>query len=158
MYNACDFIHNAVLEVTQLTLEAIREQLTELNFNAENIRMITVEAMDDALLESCTTKEDESFYNSYMNVIYQKGERYVLGYRCNEEKIIDQAIIKIGDKYFDPTEQSKGDFKPYQFAFLTEFKVFDMMKNAKSNKDFPPDVDFLFTRAKHYKNIINKAK
>ena len=62
MYNACDFIHNAVLEVTQLTLEAIREQLTELNFNAENIRMITVEAMDDALLESCTTKEDESFF------------------------------------------------------------------------------------------------
>ena len=143
--------------MTQLTLEAIRQQLTELKFNPDNIRIVTVNAMDEDVLETCTTKEDESFYNSYMNVIYGKGERYVLGYRC-EDPLVDQAIIKKGDQYFDPTLQANSDFKPYQYAVLTEFKVFDMMKHAKSNKDFPPDVDYLFSKSKHFKNIINTAK
>ncbi|EHA1081715.1 hypothetical protein ACPV30_06100 [Photobacterium damselae] len=143
--------------MTQLSLEAIRQQLTERHFHADKVKIVTVEAMEPADLESCTTVENETFYNSYMNVIYGKGDRYVLGYRCNEAEIIDQAIIRKGDKYYDPTLQANSDnFEPYQFALLTEFQVFDMMKNAKSNKDFPPDVDFLFARAKYYKNIINK--
>lgn len=79
--------------MTQLSLEAIRQQLTERHFHADKVKIVTVEAMDPADLESCTTVENETFYNSYMNVIYGKGDRYVLGYRCNEAEIIDQAII-----------------------------------------------------------------
>ena len=141
--------------MTQLTLEAAHKELAALNLKPENMRFVTVNAMDEELLESCTTTEDESFYNSYMNVIFTKGDRYVLGYRCeNEGEVVDHAIIKRGDEYFDPTLQIKGDFKPYRYAILTEFKVFDVMRHAKSNKDFPPDVDFLRARAKHYKNVI----
>ncbi|MEH6453950.1 MAG: hypothetical protein V7782_13025 [Psychromonas sp.] len=143
--------------MTQLTLEAIQQQLTELNFKAENIKIITVQAMDEAALAACTSKENQSFYNSYMNVIYRHGERYVLGYRCDGE-LVDHAIIKKGELYFDPTSQANADFKPYQYAVLTEFKIFDMMKHAKSNKDFPPDVEFLFTKKKYFKNIIDSEK
>ncbi|KJF95236.1 hypothetical protein [Photobacterium leiognathi] len=141
--------------MTQLSLEAIHQQLNERNFIAEKVRIVTVEAMDPEVLATCTTTEDETFYNSYMNVIYCKGERYVLGYRCNEETIVDQAIIFKDGKYYDPTLQANSEsFEPYQYAVLAEFKVFDMMKHAKTNKDFPPDVDYLFTKKKHFKNVI----
>ncbi|PKH02910.1 hypothetical protein CXF72_08945 [Psychromonas sp. MB-3u-54] len=143
--------------MTELNLTAIRKQLTALNFNADKIKIITVSAMDQAALKNCTSKEDESFYNSYMNVIYRRGERYVLGYRC-EDPLVEHAIIKMGDLYFDPTQQANSEFTPYQFAVLTEFKIFDMMKRAKTNKDFPPDVDYLLTKKKHFKNIINSEK
>jgi hypothetical protein len=142
-----------VFIVTELTLTAIHKQLTALNFNADKIRIITVSAMDEEALKSCTSKENESFYNSYMNVIYRRGERYVLGYRC-EDPLLEHAIIKKGDLYFDPTLQANGEFTSYQFAVLTEFKIFDMMKHAKTNKEFPPDVDYLLTKAKHFKNIL----
>ncbi|WP_064608997.1 hypothetical protein [Photobacterium sp. J15] len=143
--------------MTQVNLDEVRRQLTELNYKADKIRIVTVSPMDEALLETCTTTENECFYNSYMNVIYGKGERYVLGYRC-EEPIIDHAIIRKGDQYFDPTLQAEGDFEPYQYAILTEFTVFDMMKHAKSNKDFPPDVDYLLSKASKFKNVINVEK
>lgn len=136
-----------------LTTEQIQQQLTDLNYIAENVRLVTVNAMPADDLADCTTKEGESFYNSYMNVIYKKAERYVLGYVC-QDPLIDQAIIKIGEQYFDPTKQANEDFQPYQFAILTEFKIFDMMKHAKKNKDFPPDIDFLISKKKHFKNII----
>ncbi|MCP4326784.1 MAG: hypothetical protein GY951_08145 [Psychromonas sp.] len=139
--------------MSALNLEQIQQQLTELNYNAENIRIVTVNAMTNEQLDGCTTKEGESFYNSYMNVVYKKAERYVLGYIC-QDPLLDQAIVKIGDQYFDPTKQANEDFQPYQFAILTEFKIFDMMKHAKKNKDFPPDIDFLLTKKKHFKNII----
>lgn len=140
--------------MTALSLELIQQQLTDLNYNAGNIRIVTVNAMPTDALEACTTKEGESFFNSYMNVVYKKAERYVLGYIC-QNPLLDQAIVKIGDQYFDPTKQANEDFQPYQFAVLTEFKIFDMMKHAKKNKDFPPDVDYLLTKKKHFKNIIN---
>jgi len=140
--------------VTALSLELIQQQLTDLNYNASNIRIVTVNAMPTDMLESCTTKEGESFFNSYMNVVYKKAERYVLGYIC-QDPLLDQAIVKIGEQYFDPTKQANEDFQPYQYAILTEFKIFDMMKHAKKNKDFPPDVDYLFSKKKHFKNIIN---
>ncbi len=140
--------------MSALNLEQIQQQLTDLNYIADNIRIVTVNAMSDELLAGCTTKEDESFYNSYMNVVYKKAERYVLGYIC-QDPLLDQAIVKIGDQYFDPTKQANENFQPYQFAVLTEFKIFDMMKHAKKNKDFPPDIDFLLTKKKHFKNIIN---
>jgi len=143
--------------VTQVNLDEIRRQLTELNYKADNIRIVTVSAMDDALLESCTKTENECFYNSYMNVIYGKGERYVLGYRC-EDPIVDHAIIRKGDNYYDPTLQAKGNFTSYQYAILTEFTVFDMMKHAKTNKDFPPDVDYILSKANKFKNIIDVEK
>lgn len=146
-----------VYQVTKLTPLAIRKQLTALNFNADKIKIITVSLMDEAALKNCTSKENEGFYNSYMNVVYRRGERYVLGYRC-EDPLIEHAIIKIGDLYFDPTEQANGEFVPYQFAVLTEFKIFDMMKHAKTNKEFPPDVDYLLSKEKHFKNIINSEK
>lgn len=137
-----------------LNLEIIKQQLNDLNFIADNIRIVTVHAMDEDALENCTTKEGESFYNSYMNVIYKKAERYVLGYIC-QTPLVDQAIVKIGDRYFDPTRQANEDFQPYQFAILTEFKIFDMMKHAKKNKDFPPDIDYLIMKKKHFKNVID---
>lgn len=140
--------------MTAFNLEVIHQQLTDLNFIADNIRIVTVNAMDNEALDGCTTKEGESFYNSYMNVIYKKAERYVLGYVC-QTPLIDQAIVKIGEQYFDPTKQANEDFQPYQFAVLTEFKIFDMMKHAKKNKDFPPDIDYLLTQKKHFKNIIS---
>lgn len=140
--------------MTALSLDIIQQQLTDLNFIANNIRIVTVSAMPDELLKSCTTKAQESFYNSYMNVVYKKAERYVLGYVC-QTPLVDQAIVKIGEQYFDPTQQANEDFQPYQFAVLTEFKIFDMMKHAKKNKDFPPDIDYLLTQKKHFKNIIN---
>jgi hypothetical protein len=140
--------------VNTLNIEMIHQQLTDLNFIAEKIRFVTVNAMPQEQLEKCTTKAGESFYNSYMNVIYKHGERYVLGYVC-QDPLLDQAILKIGDQYFDPTMQANEDFQPYQFAVLTEFTIFDMMKHAKKNKDFPPDVDFLISQKKHFKNIIN---
>lgn len=139
--------------MTELTIDEIHQQLRDLNLKAENIRIVTVNAMADDALAACTSKAEESFYNSYMNVIFHHGERYVLGYRC-ENPLQEHAIIKIGEQYFDPTLQANGDFKPYQYALLTEFKIFAMMKNAKANKDFPPDVDFLFSKKKHFKNII----
>jgi len=144
--------------VTEVNLDEVRRQLTELNYKADNIRIVTVSAMDEELLESCTAKEGECFYNSYMNVIYGKGERYVLGYRCEDPIIVDHAIIRKGDSYFDPTLQAEGDFTSYQYAVLTEFTVFDMMKHAKSNKDFPPDVDYLLSKANKFKNIIDVQK
>ncbi|GAL03254.1 hypothetical protein ACFFLZ_01235 [Photobacterium aphoticum] len=140
--------------MTEVNLDDVRRQLNALNFIADKMRIVTVSAMDEDALESCTKVEGECFYNSYMNVIYGKGERYVLGYRC-EETVIDHAIIRKGDKYYDPTLQAAGDFKEYQYAILTEFKVFDMMTHAKSNKDFPPDVDYLLTKANKFKNVIN---
>ena len=140
--------------MSTLNLEQIQQQLTDLNYIAENIRIVTVNAMPKDKLAACTTKECESFYNSYMNVIYKKAERYVLGYIC-QTPLLDQAIVKIGDQYFDPTKQAHEDFQPYQFAILTEFKIFDMMKHAKKNKDFPPDIDFLLSKKKHFKNIIS---
>lgn len=139
--------------MTALSLENIQQQLTDLNYIASNIRLVTVNAMSEDALESCTKTAGESFYNSYMNVIYKKAERYVLGYVC-QDPLLDQAIIKIGDQYFDPTKQANEAFEPYQFAILTEFKIFDMMKHAKKNKDFPPDVDYLLTKKKHFKNIM----
>lgn len=146
-----------VFNVTDLRLAAIHKQLTALNFNADKIKIVTVNAMPEDALLKCTTKENESFYNSYMNVIYHHGDRYVLGYRC-EEPLVEHAIIKKGDLYFDPTLQAHSDFLPYQYALLTEFKIFDMIKHAKSNKEFPPDVDYLFAKKKHFKNIINSEK
>lgn len=143
--------------MTQVNLDEVRRQLTELNYKADSIRIVTVSAMDEDLLESCTTTENECFYNSYMNVIYGKGERYVLGYRC-EDPIVDHAIIRKGDKYYDPTLQAEGGFTSYQYAVLTEFTVFDMMKHAKSNKDFPPDVDYVLSKANKFKNIIDVDK
>jgi len=140
--------------VNTLPPESIQQQLTALNFVANNIRLVTVNAMPADALEKCTTAEGESFFNSYMNVIYKKAERYVLGYVC-QDPLLDQAIVKIGEQYFDPTKQANEDFQPYQFAVLTEFTIFDMMKHAKKNKDFPPDVDYLFTKKKHFKNIIS---
>jgi len=154
VYNVGDFNNYTVSTLTQLTIEAIHQQLTELNFKADNIKIVTVQAMDEKPLTACTSKENESFYNSYMNVIYRHGERYVLGYRC-DNPLVDQAIIKKGDLYFDPTAQVNTDFEPYQYAILTEFKIFDMIKHAKANKDFPPDIEFLFSKKKHFKNIIN---
>jgi len=141
--------------VTALSLDLIQQQLTDLNYHANNVRIVTVNAMTDEALQSCTTKEGESFFNSYMNVIYKKAERYVLGYIC-QDPLLDKAIVKIGDQYFDPTMQANEDFQPYQFAVLAEFKIFDMMKHAKKNKDFPPDVDYFLTLKKHYKNIIKQ--
>ncbi|GLS91895.1 hypothetical protein GCM10007916_29650 [Psychromonas marina] len=140
--------------MTALNLEIIKQQLNDLNFIADNIRIVTVNAMTDDALESCTTKEGESFFNSYMNVVYKKADRYVLGYIC-QDPLLDQAIVKIGEQYFDPTKQANEDFQPYQFAILTEFKIFDMMKHAKKNKDFPPDIDYLVSKKKHFKNVIN---
>ena len=139
--------------MTEQTIESIQQQLSELNLKPENIRIVTVNALPSDALEKCSSKPEQSFYNSYMNVIYHHGERYVLGYRC-EDTLIEHAIIKKGDLYFDPTLQANGDFKPYQYAVLTEFKTFEMMKKAKANKDFPPDIDFLFAKKKHFKNII----
>ncbi|WP_036829921.1 hypothetical protein, partial [Photobacterium sanctipauli] len=141
----------------EVNLDDVRRQLTELSFKADKMRIVTVEAMDEEALEACTKAEGECFYNSYMNVVYGKGERYVLGYRC-EETVIDHAIIRKGDKYYDPTLQAEGDFKPYQYAILTEFQVFDMMTHAKSNKDFPPDVDYLLKKANKFKNVIDVEK
>ncbi|KLV04203.1 hypothetical protein ABT56_16495 [Photobacterium aquae] len=143
--------------MTEVNQESVHQQLTALNYKADKMRFVTVEAMDEEMLESCTATEGECFYNSYMNVIYGKGERYVLGYRC-EETIIDHAIIRKGDKYYDPTLQAQGDFQPYQYAVLTEFTVFDMMKHAKSNKDFPPDVDYILSKASKFKNVIDVEK
>ncbi|WP_240435602.1 hypothetical protein [Photobacterium salinisoli] len=140
-------------KVSNLSIESIQQQLSDLGFRPEGIRIVTVSAMTPELLETCTTQENECFYNSYMNVIYGKGERYVLGFRC-EDPIVDHAIIRSGDMYFDPTLQANGDFTSYQFAILTEFTVFDMMLHAKSNKDFPPDVDYLFSKASKFKNVI----
>lgn len=137
-----------------LNLEIIQQKLTDLNFIANNIRIVTVNAMPREAFEICTSKEGESFFNSYMNVVYKKAERYVLGYIC-QDPLLDQAIIKIGDQYFDPTKQANEDFQPYQFAVLTEFKIFDMMKHAKKNKDFPPDINYLISKKKNFKNIIN---
>lgn len=142
--------------MTELTIESnVQQQLRELNLKAENIRIVTVNAMPADALEKCSCKAEQSFYNSYINVIYHHGERYVLGYRC-EKRLIEHAIIKKGTQYFDPTLQANSDFKPYQYAVLTEFKTFDVMKKAKANKDFPPDIDFLFARKKHFKNIISE--
>ncbi|WP_261396791.1 hypothetical protein [Photobacterium rosenbergii] len=142
-------------EVTEVNLDNVRQQLTALNLKADKMRFVTVSAMDEETLESCTTTEGECFYNSYMNVIYGKGDRYVLGYRCDEE-VVDHAIIRKGDKYYDPTLQAEeGDFKEYQYAVMTEFTVFDMMKHAKSNKDFPPDIDYIFSKAGKFKNVID---
>jgi hypothetical protein len=140
--------------VNTLNLEIIHQQLTDLNFIADKIRLVTVNAMPAEKLNKCTAKAGESFYNSYMNVIYKHAERYVLGYIC-QDPLLDQAIIKIGEQYFDPTRQNNEDFQPYQFAVLTEFTIFDMMKHAKKNNDFPPDVDFLISKKKHFKNIID---
>lgn len=148
-----DFLNDPVFRMTQLTMTDIEQQLSDLNLKPENIRIVTVNALPKEALEKCTCKAEQSFYNSYMNVIFHHGERYVLGYRC-ENRLLEHAIIKKGDQYFDPTLQANSDFKPYQFAILTEFKIFDMMKKAKANKDFPPDIDFLFAKKKHYKNII----
>ncbi|PKF63325.1 hypothetical protein CW745_00265 [Psychromonas sp. psych-6C06] len=139
--------------MTALNLEIIKQQLTDLNFIADNIRLVTVNEMPVELLENCTKTEGESFYNSYMNVVYKKADRYVLGYVC-QDPLLDQAIIRIGDHYYDPTKQANEDFKPYQFAVLTEFTTFDMMKHAKKNKDFPPDIDYLISKKKHFKNVI----
>ena len=139
--------------MTATTIETIQQQLRELSLRPENIRIVMVNAMPANALEKCSSKAEQSFYNSYMNVIYHHGERYVLGYRC-EDPLIEHAIIKKGELYFDPTLQANSDFKPYQYAVLTEFTIFDMMKKAKANKDFPPDIDFLFTQKKHFKNII----
>ncbi|WP_413701476.1 hypothetical protein ACLKMH_07590 [Psychromonas sp. KJ10-10] len=136
-----------------LEIEAIHQQLTDLNFIADKIRLVTVHAMPAEELSKCTTTPNESFYNSYMNVIYKHAQRYVLGYIC-QDPLLDQAIIKIGEQYFDPTKQANENFQPYQFAILTEFTIFDMMKHAKKNKDFPPDIDYLFSQKKHFKNII----
>ncbi|MEJ2766148.1 hypothetical protein VV869_19540 [Photobacterium sp. MCCC 1A19761] len=143
--------------MTDVNLDEVRRQLTELNFKADKIRIVTVSAMDEATLETCTTTVNECFYNSYMNVIYGKGDRYVLGYRC-EDPIVDHAIIRKGEQYFDPTLQANGDFVSYQYAILTEFTVFDMMKHAKTNKDFPPDVDYLLSKAGKFKNVIDVDK
>lgn len=143
--------------MNEVNLDDVRHQLAALNFKADKMRIVTVSAMDADLLESCTTTAGECFYNSYMNVIYGKGDRYVLGYRC-EEAVIDHAIIRKGDKYYDPTLQSEGEFSEYQFAVLTEFTVFDMMKHAKSNKDFPPDVDYVLSKADKFKNVIDVDK
>lgn len=139
--------------MTELTIDAIHQQLNNLNLNPDNIRIVTVNAMPADALAKCTCQADESFYNSYMNVIYGRGERYVLGYCC-QDPLLEHAIIRQGDLYFDPTRQANSEFTPYQYAVLTEFKLFDMMKHAKSNKDFPPDIDFLFSKKKHFKNII----
>ncbi|WP_249199428.1 hypothetical protein [Photobacterium sp. GJ3] len=109
--------------------------------------------MTQEQLDACTTQENECFYNSYMNVIYGKGDRYVLGFRC-EDPVIDHALIRLGDQYFDPTLQAAGKFIPYTFAILTEFTVFDMMRHAKSNKDFPPDVDYIQSKKSKFKNVI----
>lgn len=140
--------------MTAPNLENIQKQLTDLKFNAQNIRIVTVSKMPDEALQNSTSKEDECFYNSYMNVIFRHGERYVLGYRC-EMPLVDHAIIRKGDFYFDPTLQANADFESYQFAVLAEFKVFDVMKHAKSNHDLPPDVDYLRTKTKHFKNILS---
>ncbi|GAB6263984.1 hypothetical protein PSSHI_42280 [Photobacterium sp. R1] len=146
-------ISNSEYKVTNLPLEIIQRQLNDLGFRPENMRFVTVSAMSPEQLEACTAQQDECFYNSYMNVIYGKGERYILGFRC-EDPIVDHAIIRVGDQYFDPTLQANGNFEPYQFAVLTEFTVFDMMKHAKSNKDFPPDLDYLLSKKSKFKNII----
>lgn len=143
--------------MTGVNLDEVRRQLTALNYKADKIRIVTVSAMDEAALESCTATEGECFYNSYMNVIYGKGDRYVLGYRC-EDPIVDHAIIRKGDQYFDPTLQANSEFSSYQYAILTEFTVFDMMKHTKSNKDFPPDVDYLLSKAGKFKNVIDTEK
>ncbi|WP_428468239.1 hypothetical protein [Photobacterium minamisatsumaniensis] len=148
---------SGTFEVTEVNLDDIRRQLTDLNYKADKMRIVTVEAMDDEMLESSTKAEGECFYNSYMNVIYGRGERYVLGYRC-EEKVIDHAIIRKGDKYYDPTLQVEGNFTSYQYAILTEFTVFDMMTHAKSNKDFPPDIAYLLKKANKFKNVIDTDK
>ena len=72
--------------MTELTIEAIQQQLSELKLKPDNIRIVTVHALPADALEKCSSKADESFYNSYMNVIYHHGERYVLGYRCDIEE------------------------------------------------------------------------
>lgn len=140
--------------MSTLEIETIHQQLTDLNYVADKIRLVTVHAMPEDKLIKCTTTLNESFYNSYMNVIYKHAQRYVLGYIC-QDPLLDHAIIKIGDQYFDPTKQANENFQSYQFAVLTEFTIFDMMKHAKKNKDFPPDIDYLFSQKKHFKNIIN---
>jgi hypothetical protein len=141
--------------VSTIDIAVIHQQLTDLNFIADKIRIVTVNEMPEDKLATCTSTNEESFYNSYMNVVYKHAQRYVLGYIC-QVPLLDQAIIKIGDQYFDPTRQANEDFQPYQFAVLTEFTIFDMMKHAKKNKDFPPDVDYLLSRQKHFKNIIRQ--
>ncbi len=137
-----------------MTEQEFRQKLTELGFHGQKMRVVRVEPMSAELLEASTTNEGECFYNSYMNVIYGKGERYVLGYR-NEETPVDHAIIRIGDQYFDPTLQAElPEFSGYDYAILTEFTVFDMMTHAKSNKDFPPDVAYLMKKKSKFKNVI----
>jgi hypothetical protein len=129
--------------------------LTAQHCHPENMRWVKVEVLPDDVLDSCTKTENESFFNSYMNVIYQRGDRYVLGFRCDESQVIDCAIIRRDGRYFDPTAQANEvDFKPYDFAILTEFSVFDVMRKTKSNKDFPPDVDYLRSHLKQYKNVL----
>ncbi|QUJ70311.1 hypothetical protein KDD30_19535 (plasmid) [Photobacterium sp. GJ3] len=139
--------------MTELPNESIQKQLRDLGYRPENMRIVTVSAMTQEQLDACTTQENECFYNSYMNVIYGKGDRYVLGFRC-EDPVIDHALIRLGDQYFDPTLQAAGKFIPYTFAILTEFTVFDMMRHAKSNKDFPPDVDYIQSKKSKFKNVI----
>nr|WP_087026486.1 hypothetical protein [Thaumasiovibrio subtropicus] len=125
-----------------------------MGFVGDKMRIVRVEALSAEELEACTAKEGECFYNSYMNVIYGQGERYVLGFR-GEMPPVDHAIIRKGERYFDPTLQIEDDaFSGYDFAILTEFTVFDMMKHAKSNKDFPPDLDYLKRKKKQFKNVI----
>ncbi len=134
--------------------EEIQQQLRDLKCKPEKMRFVTVEPMTAEALEACTTTENECFFNSYVNVIYLRGDRYVLGYRCTDP-VIDHAIIRKGDQYFDPTLQAHDpDFKPYQYAILTELGAFDVMKFTKSNKDFPPDVEFLRKQTKKYKNVF----
>nr|WP_086939151.1 hypothetical protein [Thaumasiovibrio occultus] len=142
------------MKTTIVTETEFRQQLSALGYHGDKMRIVTVEPMDADALEACTAKEGECFYNSYMNVIYGKGERYVLGYRC-EEPPVDHAIIRKGERYFDPTLQIEQEgFSGYQYAILAEFTVFDMMKHAKSNKDFPPDVDYLKSKKSKFKNVI----
>lgn len=139
-----------------MTKEAYFTALTEQGCRPDNMRWVTVEALPVDVLEQCTHTEGESFFNSYMNVIYQKGDRYVLGYRCDGQQVIDCAIIRRDGRYFDPTAQAnEPHFSAYEFAILTEFSVFDMMKSAKSNKDFPPDVEYLRQHIKQYKNVFS---
>ncbi|WP_413110197.1 hypothetical protein [Thaumasiovibrio sp. DFM-14] len=137
-----------------MTEQEFRQHLTQLGYHGDKVRIVNVEPMSEDDLATCTAKEDECFFNSYMNVIYGKGERYVLGYR-GETPPVDHAIIRKGEQYFDPTlQENDPNFAGYQYAILAEFQVFDMMKHAKSNKDFPPDVDYLKKKKKNFKNVI----
>tara|TARA_R110001583_G_scaffold33943_3_gene114550 strand:- start:10174 stop:10599 length:426 start_codon:yes stop_codon:yes gene_type:complete len=141
--------------VSTLNIATIHQQLNQLNFIADKIRLVTVNVMPEDKRIKCTSNAGESFYNSYMNVIYKHADRYVLGFIC-QAPLLEHAIIKVGDQYFDPTQQQNENFEPYQFAVLTEFTIFDMMKHAKKNKDFPPDVDYLISKQKNFKNIIKQ--